>query len=105
MANTKVAFTKIRHKRVRAKISGDKSRPRFSVHKSNKFIYAQLIDDTKGNTLASAKGKKADEVGMEIAKKAKTKRITEVIFDRGGHKYHGAIAKLAEAARSGGLKF
>lgn len=116
---------KRRHKRVRAKIFGTQKRPRLCVFRSNKHIYAQLIDDTKGHTLASAsdlqlkkkinlkenqkkfsrKVALAYEVGKLIAKIAKEKGIEKVVFDRGGYKYHGRVKALAEGAREGGLKF
>ena len=103
-----------RHARVRAKISGTKEMPRLSVFKSHKYIYAQIIDDTKGHTLADfnsrdAKGKtlseKAKEVGTGIAKKAITAKIKKVVFDRGGYLYAGKIKLVAEGAREGGLEF
>lgn len=103
-----------RKARIRAKITGTAERPRLSVFKSNRFLYAQIIDDTKGHTLASAdtksiKGKKpvdkANEVGLEIAKKAKAAKITKVVFDRSGYQYVGKIKVIADAARKGGLEF
>ncbi len=109
-----------RKKRVRRKINGTIQRPRLSVSKSLKHIYAQIIDDDKGNTLAHAsslspevkgnasEGGKiqiAQSVGQLIAQKAKENQIEGVIFDRGGNLYHGRIKALAEAAREGGLKF
>lgn len=102
-----------RHARVRAKISGTKEVPRLAVFKSNKYVYAQLIDDESSNTLASAttlgsKKKMVEqgvEVGAEIAKKAKELKITEVVFDRGGFLFTGIIKALADEARAGGLKF
>lgn len=102
----KEKFSK-RKLRVRAKVKGASKRPRLSVFRSNKFLYAQVIDDIKGVTLASAKGlkKEAEKIGGEIAKSAKTKKITKVVFDRGGYKFHGHIKTLAEAARKGGLEF
>jgi large subunit ribosomal protein L18 len=108
---------KRRHKRIRAKIFGTEKRPRLCVFRSNKHIYAQLIDDEKGHTIVSAsdlelkriekmtKVQKAKEVGKLIAKKAKEKNIEEVVFDRAGYKYHGRVKALAEGAREGGLKF
>ncbi len=82
-------------------------RLRLSVFKSNKYIYAQVMDDEKGETLASAKGEKkdAEKVGEEVAKKALAKKVKQVFFDRGRFKYHGNIAKLADGARKGGLEF
>jgi large subunit ribosomal protein L18 len=105
---------KIRHKRLRAKIRGTSKRPRLSVFRSNKFVYAQIIDDEKGKILFSAndskkkKGAKIESakiVGKEIAKKAAEGKIKKIIFDRGGYKYHGRIKSLAEGAREGGLEF
>jgi large subunit ribosomal protein L18 len=106
-----------RHKRVRAKISGTPERPRLNVFRSTKHIYAQIIDDVNGVTLASAsslsKGFEGDggnvegakKVGELIAKNAVEKGITNVVFDRGGYLYHGRVKELAEGAREGGLKF
>lgn len=102
--------------KVRAKISGTEKRPRLSVFRSNKRIYAQLIDDLKGETLVSAssasketqkisKMEAAKKVGQEIAKVAVGKKIKKVVFDKSGYKYHGRIKALAEAAREGGLEF
>lgn len=102
-----------RHKRVRAKISGTAQRPRLSVYRSLSHIYAQLIDDTKGITLVSAKnseikagGKKTEQamaVGKLLAEKAKAKNISQAVFDRGAFKYAGRVKALAEGAREGGL--
>jgi len=104
-----------RKKRVRAKISGTAERPRLAVFKSLRGIYAQVIDDAKGKTLASAniseikKAKNtmdgAKEVGKLIAKKCIELKITAVTYDRAGYKYHGKVRCLAEGAREGGLKF
>ena len=106
-----------RHKSIRKAIAGTSTRPRLCVSKSNKNISAQLIDDTKGITIASAstlekevKTKAANveaakEVGKLIAKRAKENKIEEVVFDRAGYLYHGAVKALAEAARGEGLKF
>ena len=106
-----------RHARVRNKISGTAECPRLCVFRSNKAIYAQIIDDTKGNTLVSAstldkevKNKHsnkeaAKEVGALIASRAKEKKITNVVFDRSGYIYHGVIKELADSAREGGLNF
>jgi len=96
-----------RHKRVRAKVRGTAKIPRFCVFRSNKYIYAQLIDDDKGKTLISASGRfsEAKKTGQAIAKKAIEKKITKVVFDRGGYKYHGRVKVLADGAREGGLKF
>lgn len=106
-----------RHKRVRGKISGTSECPRLNVFRSTNNIYAQLIDDVKGVTLASAStldkeiegkgGNKeaAKKVGELIAKRAADKGISQVVFDRGGYIYHGRVKELAEGARQGGLKF
>ena len=94
-----------RHKRVRAKVSGTASRPRLSVFKSNTAIYAQIIDDEKAVTLAAASGKEAEKVGTEVAKKALAKKVSSVVFDRGGYLYAGKIKALSDGARKAGLKF
>lgn len=106
-----------RHKRVRTKVSGTASCPRLAVCKTNKNVIAQIIDDEAGNTLVyvstldkEIKTKKANkeaakEVGALIAKKALSKDIKEVVFDRGGFIYHGVVKELAEAAREAGLEF
>lgn len=105
-----------KHARVRAKVSGTSDCPRLVVFRSNKHIEAQVIDDVKGVTLASASSvalklangsniDAATKVGEEIAKNCKAKKISKVVFDRGGYIYHGRVAALAEAARKGGLKF
>ena len=106
-----------RHVRVRGKISGTPECPRLNVFRSNANIYAQLIDDVNGITLASAntleKGfegatgncEAAKKVGLALAERAKAKGIEEVVFDRGGYVYHGRVAALAEGAREGGLNF
>ena len=106
-----------RHKRVRGKVSGTADCPRLCVYRSTNNIYAQLIDDVKGVTLASASsldksiegngGNKeaAKAVGMLIAERAKKAGITDVVFDRGGNIYHGRVKELAEGARESGLNF
>jgi len=106
-----------RHIRVRAKISGTPERPRLNVFRSNANIYAQVIDDVNGVTLASASTldkefegaagncEAAKKVGMLVAQRAKEKGIDVVVFDRGGYVYHGRVAALAEGAREGGLEF
>lgn len=114
----KNAVRKKRHARVRGKISGTPERPRLSVYRSNKHIYAQLIDDTKGVTLASASTldkdvsvestsniEAAQKVGELIAKRAVEKGYKVVVFDRSGYLYHGRISALADAARENGLEF
>jgi len=109
-----VARTK-RHLKIRKNLSGNESTPRLCVYRSNANIYAQLIDDVKGVTLASSsslelKLKKNDmeaakAVGKDIAEKAKKAKIKAVVFDRGGYLYHGRVKALAEAARENGLEF
>lgn len=109
----KVAKREVRHNRIRARVAGTAARPRLAVYRSNKVIYAQLIDDEAGKTLAAADSRKekgtlseaATEVGKLIAEKAKAAKIETVVFDRGGFKYQGAVQALADAAREGGLKF
>lgn len=110
----KRAHRETRRKRVRRKISGTAERPRLSVYRSNVHIYAQLIDDDEGRTLAAADSREvgdaedrkdaAHKVGELIARKASDAGIETVVFDRGGNRYHGRIAALAEGAREGGLK-
>src|SRR3972149_10412015 len=112
-----LAKREIRRIRTRAKIFGTKEIPRLSVYVSNKHIFAQLIDDEKGETLAESsdtkksfkgKGKKTDiakEVGKDLAKKAKEKKIEKVVFDKGFRLYHGRVRALAEGAREEGLQF
>lgn len=100
----------IRHKRIRRKIRGTESKPRLSVFRSSKNIYAQIIDDAKGVTLASASTLSRDadtpaRVGELIAEKAIAQGIKKIAFDRGGYLYHGKIKSLAEGARKGGLEF
>ncbi len=91
--------------RVRRRLIRVSKLPRLSVFRSNRYIYAQVIDDRKGETLAAAGGKEAAAAGEMVAKKAKEKKIAEVVFDRGAYKFHGRVKALAEAARRGGLKF
>ncbi|UII28884.1 50S ribosomal protein L18 [Fulvivirga maritima] len=102
-------------KGIRNKISGTAEKPRLSVFKSNKGIYAQLIDDTKGHTLLASSSKDIDgeglnvdvskNVGLKLAEKAKADGIEKIVFDRSGYLYHGRVKALAEGAREGGLKF
>ena len=106
-----------RHKRVRGKINGTAECPRLNVFRSSQHIYAQIIDDVNGVTLAAASATEkrfdgyggnveaAKKVGLMIAEKAKAAGITDVVFDRGGYVYHGRVAALAEGAREGGLNF
>ena len=109
-----------RHKRVRAKVMGTSIRPRLSVFRSNRHVWTQVIDDTAGKTIIAASdqdlpssvkkstGKKmemAEKVGALIAQRSLEKKITRVVFDRGGYRYHGILRAVAEGARKGGLKF
>lgn len=105
----------IRHKRVRKNLSGTKEVPRLNVFRSNKEIYAQVIDDEKGVTLVSSSSRSlklanggnieaAQKVGKDIAEKCKKAKINKVVFDRGGYLYHGRVSALAEAAREAGLE-
>lgn len=95
----------VRKKRIRAKVFGTGLRPRLSVFRSGRFIYAQIINDGKAVTLVSAKGSKSQEVGKALAEAAKKKKIKLVVFDRSGYRYHGRVKALADAAREGGLEF
>ena len=104
-------------RRIRKSISGTEAKPRLAVFRSNKQIYAQIIDDVSGKTLASASSLKNDKaqkvakkeqaamVGKDLGEKALKAGINEVVFDRGGYRYHGRVKELAEAAREAGLKF
>lgn len=117
--NDKLRLRSKRHRRVRAKVSGTAERPRLNVFRSVNHIYAQVIDDDAGRTLAAAssldaslrngkKGGNADgakEVGALIAQRAIEAGISRVVFDRGGFQYHGRVKSLADAAREGGLEF
>jgi large subunit ribosomal protein L18 len=105
-----------RHRRIRGKVVGSAERPRLAVARSNKRIYAQIIDDARGHTLAAAgshesalrdlaKGPAASEVGKLLAERAKQAGVDRVVFDRGGYKYHGRVKSLADGAREGGLEF
>lgn len=103
-----------RHNRIRARAIGTAEKPRLAVFKSNTGVYAQLIDDSAGRTLVAADTRKqkgtgllakSEALGVVIAKLAKEKGVEQVVFDRGGFRYQGAIAALADAAREGGLKF
>lgn len=114
MSKNTITTRESRKNRIRAKITGTADRPRLAVFKSNKFIYVQLIDDVAGNTLGASDSKaikadsqieKAKKVGESIAKIAKEKGIEKVVFDRGGFRYAGAIAELADSARKAGLTF
>lgn len=115
--NQKSAGRERRHRRIRAKVLGTALRPRLSIFRSNKHIYLQVIDDEKGVTLVSAsdievklpkaKGKLevSKGLGEELAKRAKEKKISKVVFDRGGYLYTGRVKQVAEGARAGGLDF
>jgi large subunit ribosomal protein L18 len=113
-ANKENRRTRIR-KSIRKKLSGTTERPRLSVFRSNTGIYAQIIDDSVGKTLASASSKDLEkkgftvevskEVGQKLAEKAIANGVSQVVFDRGGYLYHGKVKALAEGAREGGLKF
>jgi large subunit ribosomal protein L18 len=117
MKKTKEESRKRIHLRIKKKVRGAADRPRLSVFRSNKGIYAQLIDDNTGNVLAASSSKslsadakitkteQAKQVGMAIAEKAKSKSIETVVFDRSGYLYHGRVKALAEGAREGGLNF
>jgi large subunit ribosomal protein L18 len=105
-----------RHRRIRGSVVGSAERPRLAVSRSNKRIYAQIIDDDRGHTLAAAgsheaalrslsKGEAAAEVGKLLAERAKQAGVEQVVFDRGGYKYHGRVKSLADGAREGGLEF
>ena len=113
-SQTKATLRTQRHKRLRHKVTGTAARPRLAVYRSNKFVYAQLINDETGTTLASADSRKetkgtgvekATAVGATIAKAATAAKIDTVVFDRGGFQYMGIIKAVAEGAREGGLKF
>ena len=117
MSLTKSEHRARRHRRVRKKVLGTAARPRLAVFRSNKHIYAQLIDDVAGATLASAstseKGlsgngatvEAAKAVGQRLGERAKAAGVTSVVFDRGGFKYHGRVAAVADGARDAGLEF
>jgi large subunit ribosomal protein L18 len=113
-AKDKVAGLQRRHRRVRKKVIGTAERPRLAVYRSHRHIYAQVIDDLAGRTLAAASTQdngadgspkdRAKAVGVSVAKKAKDAGVTKVTFDRGGFQYHGRIAAVADGAREGGLE-
>lgn len=120
MASTSKAYRIARHSRVRRKVSGTSERPRLAVFRSLRHVYAQIIDDSQGLTLAAAssldkevstkkngqpKSDVSKAVGSLLAERAKSGGIKSVVFDRGGNKYHGRVKALADAAREGGLKF
>jgi large subunit ribosomal protein L18 len=108
------ALRRKRHERIRLRITGSEARPRLSVFRSSKYIYAQVIDDSTGRTLAAASSREADlgastpidtarAVGRAIAERAKAAGVSAVVLDRGGYQYHGRVRSLAEGAREGGL--
>jgi large subunit ribosomal protein L18 len=118
MSLTKPAARRRRHFRVRKKVRGDAQRPRLAVFRSNKHVYAQIIDDVVGRTVASASTAEggtaasstgtvaaAKAVGERLGERAKAAGVTSVVFDRGGFKYHGRVAAIADGARSAGLEF
>jgi large subunit ribosomal protein L18 len=116
MKLTKEQARKRRHRRVRGRVEGTAARPRLAVYRSNKGIYAQVIDDDAGHTLAAAstgqlstasgsKSEQAGEVGKLVAQRARDAGIERVVFDRGGYLYHGRVKALADGAREGGLEF
>ena len=116
----KISPIKMRHQRIRKRVAGTPARPRLAVHFSGQHIYAQVIDDTVGKTLAAASTTEkafrddkasrankatAEKVGKLVAERSVGKQITRVVFDRGGFLYHGKVKALADAAREGGLDF
>ncbi len=115
---SKIAQRKLRHTRIRKKVEGTSERPRLCVHFSGRHIRAQIIDDQQGATLVSVQTTENDlaggnspnveaatKVGKLLAERSKDKKISKVVFDRGGFKYHGKVKSLADAAREGGLEF
>lgn len=109
MNRKKILKKEQRKKRVRSKIFGTSERPRLSIFKSNRYIYAQLINDDEGKTLCSVSAKQSEtkdkkRLGESIAEKAVEKGIKKAVFDRGSYKYHGRIKEIAEGARKGGLQ-
>lgn len=110
---SKEALRARRHNRIRARVSGTAERPRLAIHRSNRFVSAQVIDDVAGKTIAAAHGREfpgaqslqAAAVGKVIAERAKAAGINTVVFDRGGYSYAAQVKKLADAAREGGLAF
>lgn len=117
MAGIRQEGRRSRHARVRKLLSGTAARPRLAVYRSNRYIYAQIIDDERGATIVSASSQEAalrertltvgtaEEVGKLVASRAREAGVASVVFDRGGYKYHGRVKALAEGARSGGLEF
>ncbi len=120
MATKKIDPLKMRHTRIRKKVAGTPQRPRLAVHFSGQHIYAQVIDDEAGKTIAAVSTTEkdftsdkssranvvtAEKVGKLVADRAKIKNVTKIVFDRGGFIYHGKVKALADAAREGGLEF
>ncbi len=113
LGTTKKELRERRHTRIRATVSGTAARPRLAIFRSNRFVSAQVIDDVKGHTLASAHGREfpgaqtlqAAAVGKAVAERAKAAGVDAVVFDRGGYSYAAQVRKLADAAREGGLNF
>ncbi len=120
LTGQKVQGRKVRHLRIRARVIGTQERPRLAVFRSLNHIYAQVVDDTSGRTLAAVDSRAPDFrqkakaggnvaaakiVGELLAQRAKARGITQVVFDRGGYQYHGRVKALAEAARAAGLAF
>lgn len=114
-AKTKVTARLRRHRRVRKSVVGTPERPRLAVFRSNRHIYAQVIDDVAGRTLAAASSAKvqaqgdkktvAHKVGEEVGRRAQEQGVSQVVFDRGGNLFHGRVKEVAEGARESGLKF
>lgn len=113
MTTTSKALRVRRHNRIRSRISGTAERPRLAIHRSNRFVSAQVIDDVAGKTIVAAHGREfpgaqslqAAAVGKVIAERAKAAGVNAVVFDRGGYSYAAQVKKLADAAREGGLTF
>ncbi len=116
MTDAKIEARSRRRRRIRGKVTGTAGRPRLSVFRSNREIYAQVIDDTTGATLVAARSAEVDAKGLDktavarkvgelVGKRAKDKNIETVVFDRSGYLYHGRVKALAEGAREGGLAF
>ncbi|HSR44304.1 MAG TPA: 50S ribosomal protein L18 [Acidimicrobiia bacterium] len=117
MSKSRESARKIRHYRVRKRVSGTPARPRLAVFRSNRYIYAQVIDDVAGHTLASASSTEKDlrgerlsietasKIGKLIAERAQSAGVGKVVFDRGGFPFHGRVKALADAAREAGLDF
>jgi large subunit ribosomal protein L18 len=117
MSSNRLVARSRRHGRVRRKIRGNAERPRLAVYRSNRYIYAQVIDDDRGHTVASASSMEAGlrdrsltvetaaEVGKLVAERAREAGVSSVVFDRGGYRFHGRVKALADSARDGGLEF